>query len=246
MNPTLKEDLTLLNDVIKSIRKKLKKKEYDEKRYETHRKELIARAIKWGKLNKNKVRENHKNHRIRNREYKIKYREKNKKLICEYHKQWQQKNKEYIRRKRIEWQSKNIDRIKEYRDTNKEHHRQLCRAWKHNHKEYLNEKRRTDVNYRLSVNLRSRVNKALKGNYKSGSAVKDLGCTIPELKRHLESKFQEGMTWDNWSFIGWHIDHIKPLSSFDLTDRKQLLEACHYTNLQPLWANDNLSKGDKY
>jgi hypothetical protein len=48
------------------------------------------------------------------------------------------------------------------------------------------------------------------------------------------------MTWDNWTTDGWHIDHIKPLaSSFDLTDRKQFLEACHYTNLQPLWAKDN-------
>ena len=86
---------------------------------------------------------------------------------------------------------------------------------------------------------------ALKGNYKNGSAVKDLGCSIDELKTYLESKFQLGMTWDNWSKDGWHIDHIKPLSSFDLTDKKQLLEACHYTNLQPLWATDNLSKGDK-
>jgi len=53
------------------------------------------------------------------------------------------------------------------------------------------------------------------------------------------------MTWDNWTLDGWHIDHIKPLASFDLTDRKQLLEACHYTNLQPLWAKDNLTKNDK-
>jgi hypothetical protein len=53
------------------------------------------------------------------------------------------------------------------------------------------------------------------------------------------------MTWDNWSLDGWHIDHIKPLNKFDLSDRSQFLEAVHYTNLQPLWAVDNLSKGDK-
>jgi hypothetical protein len=53
------------------------------------------------------------------------------------------------------------------------------------------------------------------------------------------------MSWDNWTTDGWHIDHIKPLASFDLTDRQQLLLACHYTNLQPLWAIDNLSKGDR-
>jgi len=93
--------------------------------------------------------------------------------------------------------------------------------------------------------LRSRLYKALQGNFKNGSAVTDLGCSIDELKMHLESKFQYGMNWDNWSFEGWHIDHIVPLASFDLTDRKQLLLACHYTNLQPLWAIDNLSKGDR-
>ena len=71
----------------------------------------------------------------------------------------------------------------------------------------------------------------------------DLGCTIPELKQYLESKFQEGMTWENWGVHGWHIDHIIPLSSFDLTCREQFLKVCHYTNLQPLWAKDNLSKG---
>ena len=73
----------------------------------------------------------------------------------------------------------------------------------------------------------------------------DLGCTIPELKQYLESKFQEGMTWENWGVHGWHIDHIIPLSSFDLADRDQLLTAFHYTNLQPLWAQANWSKGDR-
>ena len=110
-------------------------------------------------------------------------------------------------------------------------------------KAYQNNRLKTDIQYKLSKSLRSRLNKALQGNYKIGSAVKDLGCSIVELQMYLESKFQSGMTWDNHGFYGWHIDHIKPLASFDLTDRAQLLLACHYTNLQPLWAIDNLSKG---
>ena len=65
-----------------------------------------------------------------------------------------------------------------------------------------------------------------------------------QLKEHIEKQFVDGMSWDNWALDGWHIDHIKPLASFDLTDRQQLLEACHYTNLQPLWAKDYLSKSD--
>ena len=91
-------------------------------------------------------------------------------------------------------------------------------------------------NNKLRGNLRNRLNRALKNNYKAGSAVSDLGCSIPELKKYLESKFQPNMTWSNHSKIGWHIDHIKPLSKFNLSNREELLKAVHYSNLQPLWA----------
>ena len=70
------------------------------------------------------------------------------------------------------------------------------------------------------------------------------GCASwNELKIYLESKFSNGMTWENMG--EWHIDHIKPCYSFDLTDEKQQMECFHFTNLQPLWAKDNLSK-NKY
>ena len=101
----------------------------------------------------------------------------------------------------------------------------------------------TNLQHRLAVVLRSRLCVSIKVNAKKGSSVRDLGCSIAELKSHLEKQFQPGMTWTNWSRDGWHIDHIIPLSSFDLTDREQFLKACHYTNLQPLWAKDNMSKG---
>jgi hypothetical protein len=84
---------------------------------------------------------------------------------------------------------------------------------------------------------------AVRNNQKAGSAVKDLGCSVDELKLYLSSKFADHMSWDNYG--EWHIDHIVPLSSFDLTNREELLKACHYTNLQPLWAKDNLKKGAK-
>jgi len=86
---------------------------------------------------------------------------------------------------------------------------------------------------------------ALKHKIKTGSSVRDLGCTLEQLKAHLESQFQLGMTWENHGVQGWHVDHIIPLASFNLADRDQLLKACHYTNLQPLWAKDNWSKKDK-
>lgn len=107
------------------------------------------------------------------------------------------------------------------------------------------ERMTTDIQYKLKHVIRSRFSSALAGNYKNGSAIESLGCTIGELKIYLENQFQEGMTWGNHGKYGWHIDHIIPLSSFDLTIKKSINKACHYTNLQPLWAKDNLQKGIK-
>lgn len=111
-------------------------------------------------------------------------------------------------------------------------------------KTWAKNKYHTDHSYRLSSLLRKRLNRAIKGNYKVGSAVKDLGCSVEELKEYLQSKFIEGMSWDNYG--EWHIDHIKPLASFDLNNKEEFKMAVHYTNLQPLWAKENLKKGKRF
>jgi hypothetical protein len=105
---------------------------------------------------------------------------------------------------------------------------------------------------RLRSVLRSRLWSALRWHLghrgpnvrKTSSAVRDLGCTIDKLKEHLESRFQPGMHWGNWGRGNgkWQIDHIQELHQFDMSDPKQQKAACHYTNLQPLWALDNLRK----
>ena len=110
---------------------------------------------------------------------------------------------------------------------------------------YENNRRKTDLNFRIACALRGRLRSAILQGIKTGSAVRDLGCTIPELKLHLEKQFQPGMTWKNWGCKGWHIHHIKPLILFDLTDPEQLKQAVHYTNLQPLWARDNQSRDSR-
>lgn len=101
-----------------------------------------------------------------------------------------------------------------------------------------------DIQYHLQKVLRSRLKNAVRNGFKGGSAVRQLGCSIKELKIHLESKFSNNMSWDNYGKI-WHIDHIKPLAAFDLTAPEHVAIACHYTNLQPLLKEDNLSKRDK-
>ena len=134
--------------------------------------------------------------------------------------------------------------LKTYRQTPGYKEKERVRNQTQKRKAARNAYRRT-IKGRLEANLRARLYVAIKNNYKAGSAVSDLGCTVEELRAYLGRLFSPGMTWWNWGVYGWHIDHVKPLASFDLTDREQFKEACHYTNLQPLWAEDNLSKGSK-
>ena len=192
------------------------------------------------------------NPKERRKAYDKAYRDSNKERKKAYLKAYREVNKDKINVKSKAYYEANRDKIllqqKDYFEANKDkirlQQKDYFEANKDKINSYYKNKLKTDIQYKLSRNLRNRLRDAVKNNYKDGSAVKDLGCSIKELKQYLESKFLPGMSWDNWTFYGWHIDHIKPLSSFNLTDRNQLLEACHYTNLQPLWATDNLIKSD--
>jgi hypothetical protein len=137
----------------------------------------------------------------------------------------------------VEYRKNHVDSIKKYRE-----------QWYLAHgKKYFREYRRfrteTDIQVRLAARLRSRLYYALKRGQKTGSAIQDLGCSIAEFERYFESLFTEGMSWSEVRSGKIHIDHIIPISAFDLTDPNEVKKACHYTNLQPLWAIDNLRKG---
>ena len=140
-------------------------------------------------------------------------------------------------------------RSAEYGHANKEARAQARRLRRIRHPEKIRQRDREryhkykkNIQFRLAMNLRSRLRSALKGSFKGGSAVRNLGCSIDQLKHWLEGQFAFGMSWDNYG--DWHIDHIIPLSRFDLTNHEEVKVACHYTNLQPLWAEHNLKKGD--
>jgi hypothetical protein len=134
----------------------------------------------------------------------------------------------------------NIARVKEYNSRPENKARQAIRR-----REYQKNRLKTDVEFRLARNLRKRLWEYLRGSGKEVSAIKDLGCTISFLKSWLESKFAEGMTWDNYG-IYWHVDHVKPLSWFKLEDLEQQKAAVHYTNLQPMTGPENMSKGNRW
>lgn len=179
---------------------------------------------------------------------------------CADRRRRQQEDPEWVARQKAYTKT---DEFKSKRNTRLRKKSQMDSAWLEKKRAYartpeakakrnakLAELRKTEPWRFLAKNLRDRLRKAIKGNYKSGSAVRDLGCSVDYLKVHLETQFRSGMSWQNYGnkHGQWSIDHIIPLSSFDLTDREQCLKACHYTNLQPLWQcgpGGNASKGRK-
>ena len=104
-------------------------------------------------------------------------------------------------------------------------------------------KKMKNIQYKLRHNLRSRLRKTLHGKAHGLSPVRHLGCSVEDLKLYLESKWQTGMNWKNYDLLGLLRFHFKSLNSFNLSCQDEFLNACQYTNLQPLWAKDNLSKG---
>jgi hypothetical protein len=123
--------------------------------------------------------------------------------------------------------------------------RQYFQRYKPKVNKRYNERYQTEPHFRIGVSLRKRLTLALKarGKRKAARLVELIGCTIPELAAHLEHKFQPGMTWNNYG--RWHIDHILPCASFDLTEMQEQRKCFHFSNLQPLWAIDNIRKSAK-
>ena len=114
------------------------------------------------------------------------------------------------------------------------------------HNDYMKKRCKTDAGFRIMVSLRSRARYAVKAKdgTKAFKTTELIGCSVQSLRNHLEEKFKNGMSWDNYG--DWHIDHIIPCAAFDLTRSTEQKKCFHYTNLQPLWAHENLSKGAKY
>jgi hypothetical protein len=167
------------------------------------------------------------------------YFDSHKEEAIERTREWTLNNKErqeeYNSREDVKLRKKEY--MTQYRKTHKERKRETSR-------QYEAKRSKEDIEYKILNSLRKRLGSAIRGNQKSGSAIKDLGCSISQFRAHIESLFQPGMTWDNWGlgYGKWQLDHKEALCLFDLTDREQFLKANHYTNLQPMWYEDHLIK----
>ena len=155
-------------------------------------------------------------------------------------KKYRLKNKEKLNEQKKEYYSENKEKINE---RSKEYHIK--------NKEKINEKTKerysNDIQYKLIKQHRCSTRRLFKeaNTIKCKRTEELLGCSKQQFQDYIVSKFKKGMTVDNHGKYGWHLDHIKPCSSFDFTDPKQQEECCHYTNFQPLWWWENLAKGNK-
>lgn len=176
-------------------------------------------------------------------EYKKEYTKNNQEKIKESSKRYRENNQEKIKaiaKRRSDnraFKRKHRDKIKNLK--------QIAAKYKKDkyQKEYFKNRKKTDPLFKLSINIRSRTGLAFKNKgLRKKSNTKDmLGCSFEEMREHLVSQFTDGMTLENYG--EWHIDHIIPLSS--AKSEKELISLAHYKNLQPLWAEDNLIKGNK-
>ena len=166
------------------------------------------------------------------------YRSECKSCVKEYY----QNNKEKIK----EHRQKNQEKIKEYYQANKdkikEHQKEYQKNNRHIQNQYIKERKAIDPLYKLTRDMRSLIAISIKNNgyTKRSKTYEILGCSYEQFKAHIEQQFTEGMNWDNHG--KWHYDHIKPISHGKT--EKEILALNHYLNFQPLWARDNLSKGN--
>ncbi len=151
-------------------------------------------------------------------------------------------------KQKLEWNKRNPLKMAKYK---KRYYLKTKDKWlkyNKNYKKTYNKKYKKNPKNKLKERLRVRILRALKQNYKYSSTFQLLGCSIEFLKKYLKNKFKPGMTWKNHTVNGWHIDHIIPCCRFDLSKEFEQRKCFHYTNLQPLWAEENWSKGkyEKY
>lgn len=204
-----------------------KKREY----YKANKDKIVVTRRAWEKANKVEIASKKKIYNEANKDaksaYNRAYMEANRDAILYQKREYYEKNKQQIIACRKKYYEKNRADV-------------LASVASYNKKRI-----KTDPAYKLRVNLRRRVQLAINGQNKSAPTMRLLGCTAEQARQHLESQFADGMTWNNYGLYGWHVDHIIPCASFDLTDPEQQRQCFHYTNLQPLWAKDNLRKSDK-
>jgi len=228
-------------------------------------KTVAQRWNEWRAKNPDKVREAKRSWELNNREKKLtshrKWYASNREKANGWIREWQKNNREHVLIVQKEWRKQNPDKVKaSMRKHDAKPHRKSIQRGDHKarqrryHERHLERvrarrrayqaKRRADPVQRTVDAIRRRMRQVVNGQSKG--AFKLLGYSAADLRQHLQNQFQPGMTWENYGLYGekWHIDHVRPVSSFKLPE--ELVECFALSNLQPLWANDNLAKSYRW
>ena len=171
---------------------------------------------------------------------KLKKKLESKEKKKEYLKSWRLDNKEYIKEYSKNWLSDNPDKVKEYSKRSYLKNKEYLNSYS---KDYQKKRRLNDPLFKLTTNLRNLIKNSLvkQGYNKKSKTFEIVGISYDEFKEYIESKFKDGMTWDNYG--DWHLDHIIPICSAN--SESDAINLCHYKNFQPLWAIENQIKGGK-
>jgi hypothetical protein len=193
----------------------------------------LARAKKWRDENPERAKQTKKEYYINNKE-----------KINKQNQEWAENNREKSNAIKKRWHERNLEKVKAKGRNYLKNNREKIYL---RHNEYRKKKYDTDELFKLSCAIRNSVAKiARRVRVKKGkTSLEYLGCSLEEFKVHIESQWQEGMSWENHGFDGWHIDHIKPIDWY-IKHSDDPWQANHYTNLQPLWAEENMSKSNKF
>jgi len=177
------------------------------------------------------------------KEYSLRYWAKNPDARKQINERYREKNREKIRERSRVWRAENREKCREWRRArylgSKEQSVSKGNA-------YRKARSKVDPVFRFSQTLRGRINKTLVRGHATPRTVELLGCSFDMLKAHLESRFTDGMSWSNYGYRGWHIDHVIPLCYFDLTDGTDLKNCFHFLNLSPKWAWENQAKSGTF
>lgn len=223
--------------------------------YKDNKENILKKSREYCNNNKEKINNRSKEYAAKNKEakkeYNKEYRIKNQEKLKANSRKYYEENKEVSKEKSKEYRLAHVEYYKEYNKINckkyyKTRNKEVLKIWYENNKDKINKNRRdktVSANSKISNLVRDRIRHALKSQNgeKYLSSIKLLGCSIKFYKEYLESKFTKGMNWENNKFYGWHIDHIIPCNSFDLTDPEQQKICFHYTNTQPLWATTKIA-----
>jgi hypothetical protein len=223
-------------------------KSCDKQYYQDHREEKKQYDKQYRQDHREEKKQYYQDHKEKIKQYDNQYYQDHREERKQYHRQYYQDHREENKQYYQDHREEKKQHYQDHKEEKKQYRRQYSQAHKEERRQYDNKKYKTDTTFRLRRIISRVISKSIKNN-KNGYHWEDLvGYTLDDLKQHLEKQFRDGMSWDNYGYDGWHVDHKKPVSWFNFTsyEDEEFKQCWALENLQPKWAEDNMVKGNRY